>query len=120
MIHAGAVTRDEQALLLPGVSGAGKTTLTYALAARGWCTLADDLLALDTPSDDPDGETLALPCGRCGHVSPQTQSLLAELGVSLEGPVGGLVGTIAAPSGESATPVRNVIVPQYQANASAP
>ncbi len=88
MIHAGAVARNGQALLLPGVSGVGKTTLTYALAALGWRTLTDDLLATSDDSHDPDGEMLALPCERCGHVSPQTLSLLAELGVSLEGPVG--------------------------------
>jgi hypothetical protein len=117
MIHAGAVARNDQALLLPGVSGAGKTTLTYALAARGWRTLTDDLLATSIDPDDPDGETLALPCERCGHVSPQTLSLLAELGVSLEGPVGGLVRYFRPRMWGEAAPARYVIAPQYQAGA---
>jgi hypothetical protein len=115
MIHAGAVARKGQALLLPGVSGAGKTTLTYALAARGWRTLTDDLLAT---SASPDGETLALPCERCGHVSPQTLSLLAELGVSLEGPVGGLVRYFRPRMWAEAAPARFVIAPQYKADAT--
>jgi hypothetical protein len=100
---------------LRGVSGAGKTTLTYALAARGWRTLTDDLLAM---SGDPDGETLAVPCERCGHVSPQTLNLLAELGVSLEGPVGGLVRYFRPRMWSAAAPARYVIAPQYQAGAA--
>jgi hypothetical protein len=118
IIHTGAVARDGMALLLPGVSGAGKTTLTYALAARGWQTLTDDLLALDTSPDDPDGELLALPSERCGHVSLRTLEMLAEVGVALEGPVAGLVGYHRPYEWGEATPVRFVIAPQYQAGAA--
>jgi hypothetical protein len=118
MIHAGAVARNGVALLLPGVSGAGKTTLTYALAARGWRTLTDDLLATSGAPGSPDGELLALPCERCGHVSPQTQNLLTELGVSLEGPVGGLVRYFRPRMWAEAAPARFVIAPQYQAGAA--
>jgi hypothetical protein len=114
IIHAGAATRDGVALLLPGVSGAGKTTLTYALAARGWHTLTDDLLALDTEPDDPEGKMLALPCERCGHVSPRTLDVLAEVGVALEGPVAGLEGYHRPYQWGETAPVCFVIAPQYQ------
>jgi hypothetical protein len=118
VIHAGAVARDGMALLLPGVSGAGKTTLTYALAARGWLTLTDDLLALDSAPDDPDGKMLAQPCQRCGHVSPTTLELLAEVGVALEGPVAGLARYHRPQVWAEAAPVRYVIAPQYQTDAA--
>jgi hypothetical protein len=110
--------RDGMALLLPGVSGAGKTTLTYALAEHSWRTLTDDLLALDTAPADPDGELLAQPCARCGHVSPRTLELLAEVGVSLEGPVAGLVEYYRPHIWGDAAPVRYVIAPQCQRDAA--
>jgi hypothetical protein len=118
VIHAGAAARNGQALLLPGVSGAGKTTLTYALAARGWRTLTDDLLLLDTAPDDPHGEMLALPCERCGHVSPKSLGILTEVGVVLEGPVADLVGYHRPYEWGEAAPVRFVLAPQYQVDAA--
>ncbi|HEY7021446.1 MAG TPA: hypothetical protein VH349_10045 [Ktedonobacterales bacterium] len=118
VVHAGAVAREGVALLLPGVSGAGKTTLTYALAARGWRTLTDDLLPLDAAPGDPDGEMLALPCARCGHVSPGTLDVLAEVGVALEGPIAGLVGYHRPYEWAEAAQVRYVVATQYQVDAA--
>src|SRR5262249_4630489 len=46
MLHAGAVARHGVAVLLPNASGAGKTTLTLALASRGWLPLTDDVCPL--------------------------------------------------------------------------
>jgi hypothetical protein len=45
--HAGVVTRAGCVLVLPGVSGLGKTTLTAALLRRGWLYVSDESLALD-------------------------------------------------------------------------
>jgi hypothetical protein len=118
VLHAGAVSRNGVALLLPGVSGAGKTTLTYALAARNWRTLTDDLLPLHTAPGEPDGEIWALPCERCGHVSSRTLELLAEVSVALEGPVAGLVGYHRPYVWGEAAPVRFVIAPLYQPDAA--
>jgi hypothetical protein len=118
LIHAGAVVRDGQALLLPGVSGAGKTTLTYALAVRGWQTLTDDLLALNTAPDDPGATLMALPCPRCGHVSARSLHLLAELGVSLEGTVAGLVEYHRPRAWGETAPVHYMIAPRYEAGAA--
>lgn len=46
-VHAGAVAVDGRALLLPGVSGAGKTTLVGALLRAGASYLSDDYAVLD-------------------------------------------------------------------------
>jgi hypothetical protein len=121
LIHAGAAVRNRTALLLPGASGAGKTTLTYALAARNWRTLTDDLLALDLAHDAPDdsnAEFLALPEPRCGHVSPLSLDALAETAVALDGPVARLVGYYRPYEWAEPAPVRFVIAPQYQAGAT--
>lgn len=47
LLHAGAVERDGLALLLPAVPGSGKSTLTAALAQRGWRLLSDEFGAFD-------------------------------------------------------------------------
>lgn len=51
--HAAAVERGGQAAILPGVPGAGKSTLAAGLAFRGWRLLSDELTLID-------GETGAL------------------------------------------------------------
>ncbi len=45
--HAAALERGGQALLLPAPPGSGKSTLTAALAHRGWRLLSDELSLLD-------------------------------------------------------------------------
>ena len=47
LIHAAAVVRDGDALLLVGASGAGKTSLTLALLDAGWALGSDDVAPLD-------------------------------------------------------------------------
>lgn len=44
LIHAALLARDGQAMLLTGEPGAGKTTLSVALAAGGWDYGADDIV----------------------------------------------------------------------------
>ena len=44
--HAAAVRRAERTILLPGVSGDGKSTLVAYLASRGFTYLSDDLIAM--------------------------------------------------------------------------
>lgn len=41
-MHAACVARDGRAVVLCGDSGAGKTSLSYACARRGWTFLSDD------------------------------------------------------------------------------
>lgn len=42
LLHAGAVSRGDTALLLLGESGSGKSTATYAALRAGWDVLGDD------------------------------------------------------------------------------
>lgn len=42
MLHAGAVERGGKALVLPATPGSGKSTLSAALAFRGWRLLSDE------------------------------------------------------------------------------
>jgi HprK-related kinase A len=47
LLHAGVVERDGCALVLPAMPGSGKSTLTAALAQRGWRLLSDEFGAYD-------------------------------------------------------------------------
>ena len=55
-LHAAAVARKDDALLLVGSPGAGKTTLGIALARAGFEPISDDVLLLDQ-----DGRVTGLP-----------------------------------------------------------
>ncbi|HMM75080.1 MAG TPA: HprK-related kinase A [Gammaproteobacteria bacterium] len=50
MLHGGVVAREEGAMILPGLPGAGKSTLTAYLMHRGWRLFSDEftLLAPDS------------------------------------------------------------------------
>lgn len=62
VFHAGVLTRGAATALVQGQSGAGKTTLTLGLIARGWLPFADDAAVVDV-------ETLGLRVfPRCFHV----------------------------------------------------
>jgi hypothetical protein len=47
LLHAGAVARDEQAVLLPAMTASGKSSLTLGLLEAGFSYLTDDVGALD-------------------------------------------------------------------------
>ncbi|PSL04746.1 hypothetical protein CLV30_105213 [Haloactinopolyspora alba] len=47
LLHAGAVVRDGRAVLFPGASGQGKSTLTAACLQQGFDYLSDELVAVD-------------------------------------------------------------------------
>ncbi len=47
MLHAAVLERNGQAVILPGDPGAGKSTLTAALALSGWRLLSDELTLID-------------------------------------------------------------------------
>ncbi len=50
MLHAGVLERDGQALILPGMPGSGKSTLSAALAYRGWRFFTDEIGLIDPKS----------------------------------------------------------------------
>lgn len=47
LVHAAVVEREGGAIALPGRPGAGKSTLTGALVARGWRFLSDEFLIIE-------------------------------------------------------------------------
>ena len=47
-LHASAAALDGRVLVMPGSTGAGKSTLAVALARGGWSFLADDMVFLTT------------------------------------------------------------------------
>ncbi|MGE0668780.1 MAG: HprK-related kinase A [Sphingomonadales bacterium] len=50
ILHAAVVAREGRAVILPGQSGQGKSTLCAALVARGWRHLSDEFALLDPAS----------------------------------------------------------------------
>ncbi|MGO8947349.1 MAG: hypothetical protein ACLQUY_06755 [Ktedonobacterales bacterium] len=114
VLHAGAVTRHGGAVLLPNVSGAGKTTLTLALAARGWLPLTDDVC----PLIEREGELVAVGCRRACHLAVPTLAILRDIGVELEGPVGGLESYYRPRHWGEPAAVRSVVIPRYVENAA--
>lgn len=50
LFHAAVVERNGCAVVLPGLPGAGKSTLTAALAMEGWRLLSDEMMVVD-PAD---------------------------------------------------------------------
>jgi HprK-related kinase A len=50
IIHAATIAKNRWAVIMPGVAGAGKSTLTAGLVHRGWRLLSDEL-ALVSPAD---------------------------------------------------------------------
>ena len=50
VVHAAAIERNGKVAIMPGIPGAGKSTLTAALVQKGWRLLSDEL-ALIRPSD---------------------------------------------------------------------
>lgn len=47
MLHAAVLEKNGRAVILPGDPGAGKSTLTAALALSGWRLLSDELTLID-------------------------------------------------------------------------
>ncbi|MGH8889218.1 MAG: hypothetical protein ACRDV3_05575 [Acidothermaceae bacterium] len=50
-VHAAVVVKRGVTLLIPGQSGAGKTTLAVALLQQGWAYATDEAYAIDWESD---------------------------------------------------------------------
>jgi hypothetical protein len=74
-VHAAGAVRDGRAIVLPGSTGAGKSTLAVALARAGLEYLGDDMLFLSSGSDGL--RVHGLPDE--ADVSPETASWFPEL-----------------------------------------
>lgn len=66
-LHAGAVSRGNFAVIMPGIPGAGKSTLCAALGLRGWRILSDEHAMI------PPGTTEVIPL--CRPVSLKNESI---------------------------------------------
>ena len=74
VVHAAAVARGQSALLIPGASGAGKTTLTVELIRRhGFHLISDEAVVLDPSS------VTALGFTRPVHIKAGSQHRWPEL-----------------------------------------
>jgi hypothetical protein len=76
-LHAATVYGADGAAVIAGPSGAGKTTLTLALAARGFRIGGDDIAFFD-----PTGREIR-PVPRCFHLDARSRRLLRQLGLRL-------------------------------------
>ena len=119
-IHAGALCRNGQALLLPGNAGYGKSTLSAGLAARGFEMLCDDttLLAGEPPLARSIPTSLCVKRGAYAVLEPHYPRLpsLAEWrradGQSARYLMAGTDVRWAVP--DMAADVRWIVFPQYQ------
>jgi HprK-related kinase A len=117
-LHAAVVSGDKGAVIMPGVPGAGKSTLCAALALSGWRVLSDEHALV------PPGTTDVVPL--CRPVSLKNESLevirnfdsTARFGPVSEDTHKGLVAHMKAdmhPLSHDASPVpvRAMVFPQY-------
>ncbi len=95
-VHAGALVRDNAALLLPGQSHAGKSTLVAELIRDGWIYYSDEYAFIDDAA--------------LVHAYPRTMFVRDAQGQSQAVPV-------TAPSGGEAVPVRAIVELRYAAGA---
>jgi hypothetical protein len=81
-IHAGAVAHNGRAIIIPGPSFSGKTTLVSALVERGAVYYSDEYAVVD-----PDGLVHAYPkpisVRQAGHREPKLHQLAESLGATI-------------------------------------
>lgn len=77
MLHGALVSRDGMALFISGKSGAGKTTLSLALSARGFHVETDDVALFEASS------MRFHPIPRCFHLDSRSKQLLRATGVQM-------------------------------------
>lgn len=113
-VHAGVVAWDERAIVLPGVSRAGKSTLVLALLAAGARFLSDELLVWDAAN----GVARAFPRApklrdECVAYFPALLDACAGEGEGRFVPIEALGSTVV----ESAVPIA-IVEPRWEAHRS--
>lgn len=76
-LHAAGVVRDGTCILLPGESGAGKTSSALALVDAGWSYLSDDSVFLRARGEELDSVVAQR---REFHLTPRTLAAYPALG----------------------------------------
>ncbi len=116
LFHAACLSREGGALLLPGGSGSGKTTMAAWLALNGWQYRTDELTFI------PAGSLICQALTRPLHLKRQVEQLfpgLPENGALSVGS-GWLVPPQALGEVQAGEPtaLKQIVFPQYQAGAA--
>src|SRR5580658_9847480 len=93
-LHAACVAHDGAGTLLCGDSGAGKSSLAYACARRGWTLVSDDAVHLA-----PGPESVGVGGSNLIHLREPARALFPELHV---------LGARTAPNGKQAIEIDSV------------
>lgn len=120
LLHAAAVARDGQALVMTGDSGAGKSTLAATLGYRGWRFLGDEF-ALLSPIDNrlhPFPRPTSLKNSSIDLL--RTEAPADRFGPRFENTIKGTIQHLLPPTDAIATmsqpaAPRLIVVPRYQA-----
>jgi HprK-related kinase A len=123
MLHGAVLAREEGAIVMPGVPGAGKSTLTAYLMHRGWRLFSDEftLLAPDRLEVTPFPRLIPLKNESIEVIGAAVPE--AEFGPQIPGTRKGRVCHVKPPQdalrrmSETAEP-RLVVFPRYQAGAA--
>ena len=118
LLHAASVERHGRVLLLPGASGAGKTTLCAMLAARGWRLFSDEFAVIDPRSGRCRPLPRALSLKNDGIALARTVFPDAVFAPSFDGAAKGTLSYMAAPGdavrrSDDDAPPALVVLPRY-------
>ena len=118
VFHAGAVARNGRAVVLPGSSNRGKSTLTTALVGAGYDYLTDEAAAVDTAGVvHPFAKAIALDPGSFAlfpELTPEPENAVEKVMASREWHVDpSRVGAVAA-----ASPVAAIVCPSWRAGST--
>jgi len=117
LLHAGAVAADGKVLLLPGASGAGKTTLTAWLIGRGFEYLTDELVFLRDRSLLCEAFRRALNVKQREGVALAGILKLDARANALKTPEGYLVAAPRWRAGAGAARLRTILFPRFHPGA---
>ena len=118
LLHAAIVERHGRALLLPGASGAGKTTLCALLVARGWRLFSDEFAVIDPRGGHCRPVPRALSLKNDGIALARRMFPDAVFAPAFAGAPKGTLSYMAAPGdavrrSDEAAPPALVVLPRY-------
>jgi HprK-related kinase A len=122
IVHAAVVAREDQAIILPGSPGSGKSTLCAALVQSGWRLLSDEMALIDP--DTLQIIPIPRPISLKNESIPLIQALSndAIIGPTAKDTAKGTVAHMRPPDDSIAHSMRrahpvHIIFPKYEASA---